>query len=430
MSDDRIEKPQEIVIVRRRGGDDAAAVKGGAWKIAYADFVTAMMAFFLVMWLINASNEETRAQVASYFNPIKLTDSSTGARGLKDSKESKAAQKGGGEVTAGGSPPSAPDAKREAELLANPDKLLAALEAKVAATPPPEVKSGAGMDGNSELAGAGGSASGATDPFDPRSWESVPPDSPRDPPAAVAKEDDKPTRTDAGNAVQTTPQTEAHVEAKNGLHGSKSELPVPQLVTADAGKQAAEAAVAAGIPDQIPEDKEKPEKKPEAPTASSSTGKTIRQSEAVAIAAELAAKLGTGLDDLEASIDIKKTDEGTLISLTDKQSFGMFQSGSAEPQPEMVRLVEAIAGVLAARQGFIVVRGHTDSKPYRNKKYDNWQLSTARAHLAQYMLVRGGVDASRIRRIEGLADRHPRNPGDPQAPENRRIEILLGHDKL
>ena len=94
MSDDATEGKHEIVIVRRRSNDDAAGGKGGAWKIAYADFVTAMMAFFLVMWLINASNEETRAQVASYFNPIKLTDSSTGNRGLKDKKDSKSTQKG------------------------------------------------------------------------------------------------------------------------------------------------------------------------------------------------------------------------------------------------------------------------------------------------------------------------------------------------
>ena len=72
--------------------------------------------------------------------------------------------------------------------------------------------------------------------------------------------------------------------------------------------------------------------------------------------------------------------------------------------------------------------GHTDSRPYKNKKYDNWQLSTARAHLAQYMLVRGGLDEKRIRRVEGVADREPRLPEDPQAPENRRIEILLGRN--
>ncbi len=43
-----------------------------------------MMAFFLVMWLINAANEKTKAQVASYFNPVKLTDASTSKKGLNE----------------------------------------------------------------------------------------------------------------------------------------------------------------------------------------------------------------------------------------------------------------------------------------------------------------------------------------------------------
>lgn len=42
---------------------------GGAWKVAYADFVTAMMAFFLLMWLLNATTEEQRTGIADYFNP-------------------------------------------------------------------------------------------------------------------------------------------------------------------------------------------------------------------------------------------------------------------------------------------------------------------------------------------------------------------------
>ena len=44
------------------------------WKIAYADFMTAMMAFFLVMWLINSTDKKTLTQVATYFNPMRLTD--------------------------------------------------------------------------------------------------------------------------------------------------------------------------------------------------------------------------------------------------------------------------------------------------------------------------------------------------------------------
>ncbi|MEI6161705.1 MAG: flagellar motor protein MotB, partial [Roseococcus sp.] len=42
---------------------------GGAWKVAYADFVTAMMAFFLLMWLLNATTEEQRRGIADFFNP-------------------------------------------------------------------------------------------------------------------------------------------------------------------------------------------------------------------------------------------------------------------------------------------------------------------------------------------------------------------------
>ena len=42
---------------------------GGAWKIAYADFVTAMMAFFLLLWLLNAVTEEQKKGIAQYFRP-------------------------------------------------------------------------------------------------------------------------------------------------------------------------------------------------------------------------------------------------------------------------------------------------------------------------------------------------------------------------
>jgi chemotaxis protein MotB len=61
-------EPRPIVIKRVK--KTAAAHHGGAWKVAYADFVTAMMAFFMVMWLIAAVNTEQRAAIFQYFkNP-------------------------------------------------------------------------------------------------------------------------------------------------------------------------------------------------------------------------------------------------------------------------------------------------------------------------------------------------------------------------
>ena len=55
---------------------------GGAWKVAYADFVTAMMAFFLLMWLINATDPEQKKGIAEYFAPASVSQSSSGSGGI------------------------------------------------------------------------------------------------------------------------------------------------------------------------------------------------------------------------------------------------------------------------------------------------------------------------------------------------------------
>ena len=60
---------QGPTIIKRKKVYKADGHHGGAWKVAYADFVTAMMAFFLLMWLLNATTEEQRKGIADYFNP-------------------------------------------------------------------------------------------------------------------------------------------------------------------------------------------------------------------------------------------------------------------------------------------------------------------------------------------------------------------------
>jgi len=57
------------VIIKRKKIAKADGHHGGAWKVAYADFVTAMMAFFLLMWLLNATTENQRKGIADYFSP-------------------------------------------------------------------------------------------------------------------------------------------------------------------------------------------------------------------------------------------------------------------------------------------------------------------------------------------------------------------------
>jgi chemotaxis protein MotB len=62
-------KKNAPVIIKRKKVVAGGGHHGGAWKVAYADFVTAMMAFFMLMWLLNATTEKQRKGIADYFNP-------------------------------------------------------------------------------------------------------------------------------------------------------------------------------------------------------------------------------------------------------------------------------------------------------------------------------------------------------------------------
>ena len=69
---------REMLIVVRRARRKKHGHHGGAWKVAYADFVTAMMAFFLVMWLIGVGTKQQRAAIAEYFkNPSMVAGTAT-----------------------------------------------------------------------------------------------------------------------------------------------------------------------------------------------------------------------------------------------------------------------------------------------------------------------------------------------------------------
>lgn len=70
------EQPIIIKKIKKRGGHGA---HGGAWKIAYADFVTAMMAFFLLMWLLANTTKEQKEGLAEYFSPSTASQSTSGA---------------------------------------------------------------------------------------------------------------------------------------------------------------------------------------------------------------------------------------------------------------------------------------------------------------------------------------------------------------
>ncbi len=364
-----------LVIKRGRGGGDEGH-HGGVWKIAYADFMTAMMAFFLVMWLINAANEETRAQVASYFNPVKLVDTVGMTKGVQvpktgssgDEQMAKLARTKGKQTGKYLPPNAEPSPVNEENMFRDPYVVLRNIASELgpgrgAYKPAPSTDLAQGSRGGEAY----------RDPFDPDFWAA-----PELPPPAGEKE--------------AAPRKTA-----------KADSAAPD-----------QSAPAKASPDKANPDKAAPE-----------TGQT----RAAALKKQIDAAIGeAGLPDTP-DIQVKPGPDGLLLSVTDKFDFGMFAISSARPGPELVHVMDRIAAVLKKHKGELIIRGHTDARPFTSGKYDNWRLSTARAHMAYHMLVRGGIEPQRITRIEGYADRMLKLKDAPNAAQNRRIEILIRKPK-
>jgi chemotaxis protein MotB len=132
-----------IIVKKKKHGRHKA--HGGAWKVAYADFVTAMMAFFLLLWLLNAATKEQLEGISNYFAPVSTRPQSSGSGGFLAGEA--AAEKGALEARDENAKPSAPktdangfpapDAEappvdeREERQLAEAEKALRAAVAKL-----------------------------------------------------------------------------------------------------------------------------------------------------------------------------------------------------------------------------------------------------------------------------------------------------------
>lgn len=402
-------KNEIIIIKRHSGGHDGH--HGGAWKIAYADFMTAMMAFFLVMWLINASNAETKAAIASYFNPVQLTDEKPSEKGVKkpakDAKGEETQEKSevdGEQSKTGGSAKTGDDMTAtsgeetkysDADFFENPYSVLS------------EIMNETGRQANISSKGDGGAgdsgpATGAEggeafrDPFDPDFW---------------AKQVELKAVAENGTAKEATEGAAADAgaaadKAATGDKGAAAEAGKPiELAAAQAAKAVEDVKDAAAKPVPAPS----PAQEKAAADLKTAIDKAIGGA---------AGKLAEGLI-------VTPTEGGLLVTISEQVDTPMFTIGSSVPEKSLVVAMEKLGKVLAERPGAIAIRGHTDARPFKKGAYDNWRLSADRAQSAYYMLVHGGLAESRVSQITGFADKRPQVPDDPLAPANRRIEILL-----
>ena len=395
------ERRQEIIIVRRNYDQDEGH-HGGVWKIAFADFMTAMMCFFLVMWLINAANEQTKAAVASYFNPVKLIDRNSSKKGLEDLGE--------GASTADLTSEATPDAKASEE------------EA--------EGKGRAGYRQQGQERDAYGQA-----PFR-QSLRGALRRSPRRPAccrtsapgatAAFRRPDPRPAHM-AARPTAILSRPDFWSQQVSGRETAEGEKPSGTGQPANDNKPIppnAEAPADTAPLEPLAKAEPKPVEKP--PRSDQAEGEPSKAAvkTADAIREKLAESLGPD-SKLAEGLTVIAGEDGVTISVTDQFDFGMFEVGSAVPRRELVLAMEKIGRILTEQNGTLTIDGHTDARPFRNEAYDNWRLSTARAHSAYYMLVRGGLEEERITTVAGHAARKLKDKAEPLAASNRRIEILL-----
>lgn len=342
-----------IVIRKRRKGHGGHGHHGGAWKVAYADFVTAMMAFFLLLWLLSSATDEQKKGIADYFAPASIASSGeSGSGGLL----------GGETITSDGAMVSNRTPFGVTVTLPADDfQTSATIEETTEGEEIPTVEEyadseEAAIDEKGRLA------------------EVAPGDQER----ALAD------GTEAG--VGRGERAESGPDGELTAPGRLSDAEFARLAEEQAEKDFKEAV------------------------------EQLR--EAVQSVPELA-----GLAD---NLLMDRTAEGMRLQIVDQQGTSMFESGSAVPSEATRKLFQMISQTLAKLPNRIAIKGHTDSVPYRGDGgYTNWELSSDRALASRRSLIESGLDPERVADVVGKAATDPLMTDDPEAPQNRRISIIL-----
>ena len=287
---------------------------GGAWKVAYADFVTAMMAFFLMMWLLSSTSEEQKRGISNYFGPA-------------------------GNLTGAG--------------------------------------------------GSGGVLAGLT-----LTSEGIMED----------------------NSTQGEGQTDGAHNGKKGF----VETPENAQEDAEQPKQTLSQELDESLLSNSADQADLSEQEKEIEKVEKENFKEVEDSLKQAIQED------PELKELAKNLIIDMTPEGLRIQIVDRDKTSMFKIGQADPMPHTIKLLELVSRIIKKLPNKVSITGHTDAKPYRNRKdYSNWELSSDRANAARRYLLQFSLSPDRIIYVTGKAETDPLFKDDPHSPQNRRISIIL-----
>ena len=350
---------------------------GGAWKVAYADFMTAMMAFFLLMWILSSSDEQKLRGIAEYFTDATMP----GGSGVLDG------------ATLG--PPGTLTASNGATVARGSDR--GEVDDPTPATwEIMDVTQTARPDQEKRGANLGDHTNPAAGAVSPEFVEDS---------TAEGLSDSGAAATSADSEKPAWDEDTVNPNVAAGSTMEETEALDPNSTHIGANSQA--------VPEQNPThtaDKER----------FAALEAEVKQ--AMQQAPELAA--------LQENIVFKETDEGLLVQIMDQDGKAMFASGKAKMNKASRMLMETLGAGLAKLPNDMVISGHTDAVPFANQtSYDNWDLSSDRANAMRRVLLQSGVTQDRILRVTGLAATQLLMEDAPKDPSNRRIEVLLAYQK-
>ena len=371
----------ELIFIKRVKKKAHVHAHGGAWKIAYADFVTAMMAFFLLMWLLNATTEDQRTAISNYFAPASVSVSTSGAGGVL-----------GGRTL-----------DSEGAMISNSSQPGLILGIRVPVF--------TGADGNTDeewseeegafvqhgpvaehdFEGANGSHMGTLDAHDQEQGSGS-----------------HLGNVEKNDAKNTKGKFLAHADKKSGPDAKPGVSNIAGPEQGGTGGSAQRRANHAGTAERQFAQREQ------------------RRFDKTAAALQALFSQDLKLRPYKDNLRVEQIGAGLRIQILDDHKTAMFPLGSAEMMTRTNEMMAKIAESIKKLPNKIAIVGHTDATPYRaGSGYSNWELSTDRAHATRRALIAAGVPEERLVTVTGKAATDPLNKADPEAPSNRRISILL-----
>ncbi|MCB9357369.1 MAG: OmpA family protein [Calditrichaeota bacterium] len=131
------------------------------------------------------------------------------------------------------------------------------------------------------------------------------------------------------------------------------------------------------------------------------------------------------LQALEGQITIEVTHEGLRLEISEGDKEPLFESGSSDLSPELIRALQALTKEYKGLPNKLILEGHTDAAQFASgSDMTNWELSTQRANQARKIMEDSGLPQDQILMVRGFADRRPKFE-DMMDARNRRISLLL-----